>query len=411
MYELSRRDFIKHASLYSALGIVAPQFLTHTVEAAVQSIQGFDSDRVLVVVQLGGGNDGLNTLVPHTDDAYHRARPSIGLQKNNLLKISDDLGFNKSLVGLKELYDRGELGIIQGIGYPNPDRSHFRSMEIWHTASDSNEYESTGWIGRYFDHECSGSARPQVGVAIGKERPQAFESVKGYGVAFEDPTRFGWQEGEGHDTAANFKHLNSPEISAASNENLDFLRHVTSNAILSSKEVNEAAERAKRDMEPNRGRPVNQTLANVAALIKADLATRIYYVSSSGFDTHANQLGQHTNLLTEVGNSLLEFQNQLKKDGTADRVTTMVFSEFGRRVKENKSGGTDHGTAAPMFMMGSHVKAGLHGRTPSLTDLDEGDLKYTTDFRNVYANVLDDWFKTDSKEVLGKKFDGLGLIT
>ena len=411
MYEISRRDFMKHASVYSALGIVAPQFLTHTVEAAVQSIQGFNSDRVLVVVQLGGGNDGLNTLVPHTDDNYHRARPSIGLKEKDLLKVSDDLGFNKSLVGLKELYDRGDLGIIQGIGYPNPDRSHFRSMEIWHTASDSHEFESTGWIGRYFDHECSGSARPQVGVAIGKERPQAFEGLKGFGVAFEDPTKYGWQEGKGEDNAANFKHLNSPEVSAGNNENLDFLRHVTSNAIMSSKEVNEAADRAKRNMEPNRGRPVNQELANVAALIKADLATRIYYVSASGFDTHANQLGQHTNLLTSVGNSLLEFQNQLKKDGTADRVTTMVFSEFGRRVSENKSGGTDHGTAAPMFMMGSHVKGGLHGRTPSLTDLDEGDLKFTTDFRGVYANVLEDWFKTDSKEVLGKRFDSLGLVS
>lgn len=411
MYELSRRDFMKHASVYSALGIVAPQFLTHTVEAAAQSIQGFDSDRVLVVVQLGGGNDGLNTLVPHTDDNYYRARPNIGLKEKDLLKINDDLGFNKSLVGMKELYDRGELGVIQGIGYPNPDRSHFRSMEIWHTASDSDEYESKGWIGRYFDHECSGTARPQVGVAIGKERPQAFEGDRGFGVAFEDPTKYGWREGDGRDTESNFKHLNSPEISAAQNENLDFLRHVTSNAILSSKEVNEAADKAKRNMEPNRGRPVNQTLANVAALIKHDLATRIYYVSASGFDTHANQIGQHTNLLSGVGDSLLEFQNQLRRDGTADRVTTMVFSEFGRRVKENKSGGTDHGTAAPMFLMGSHVKGGLHGRTPSLTDLDEGDLKYTTDFRGVYANVLEDWFKTNSKDVLGKRFDSLGLIT
>lgn len=411
MYELSRRDFMKHASVYSALGIVAPQFLTHTVEAAVRSIEGFDSDRVLVVVQLGGGNDGLNTLVPHTDDNYHRARPNIGLKEKDLLRVTDDLGFNTSLVGMKELYDRGELGIIQGVGYPNPDRSHFRSMEIWQTASDSDEYESTGWIGRYFDHECSGSARPQVGVAIGKERPQAFEGERGFGVAFEDPSKYGWLEGEGMDTAANFKHLNSPEVSAAHNENLDFLRHVTSNAILSSKEVNEAAEKSKRNMSPNRGRPVNQTLANVAALIKHDLATRIYYVSASGFDTHANQTFQHKNLLSGVGDSLLEFQNQLKKDGTADRVTTMVFSEFGRRVKENRSGGTDHGTAAPMFLMGAHVKGGLHGRTPSLTDLDEGDLKYTTDFRSVYANVLEDWFKTDAKAVLGKRFDSLGLIT
>lgn len=406
---ISRRDFMKHATVYSALGAVAPHFLTQTVEAATGNITGFESDRVLVVVQLGGGNDGLNTLVPHTDDAYHRARPTIGLKENDLLKVNDDLGFHSSLTGLKSLYDNGDLAIVQGIGYPNPDRSHFRSMEIWHTASDADAFESSGWIGRYFDHECSGSARPQVGVAIGKERPQAFDGTKGYGVAFEDPSQYGWNEGAGDDSMKNFSTINK---ATADNDhhNLDFLRHVTSNAILSSKEVNEAAERAKRDMAPGRGRPINATLSNIASLIKHELATRIYYVSASGFDTHANQQGAHANLLSGVSQGLSEFQAQLKKDGTADRVTTMIFSEFGRRVSENKSGGTDHGTAAPMFLMGSNVNPGLHGRTPSLTDLDQGDLKFTTDFRNVYSTLLQDWLKTNPENVLGRKFDTLPLI-
>ncbi|MFP6583100.1 MAG: DUF1501 domain-containing protein [Candidatus Hydrogenedentota bacterium] len=409
MNPITRRDFMKHATVYSALGAVAPHFLTRTVEAATQSIAGFDSNRVLVVVQLGGGNDGLNTLVPHTDDAYHRARPSLGLKKTDILPITDDLGFNKSLVGLKNLYDNGDLAIIQGVGYPNPDRSHFRSMEIWHTASDSDQYDSTGWIGRYFDHECDGAARPQVGVAIGKERPQAFDGTEGFGVSFENPAQYGWNEGSSGDTTQNFTDINAPE-SKPKESNLDFLRHVTSNAILSSREVNEAAQRAKRDMAPRRGRPINATLSNIASLIKHDLATRIYYVSASGFDTHANQLGAHTNLLSQVSQGLSEFQAQLKKDGTASQVTTMIFSEFGRRVSENKSGGTDHGTAAPMFLMGENVTPGLHGRAPSLTDLDQGDLKFTTDFRNVYATLLKDWLHTDPKKILGQKFDTLPLI-
>lgn len=412
MHDLSRRDFLKHSSVYSALGVVAPQFLTRTAEAATQSIAGFDNDHVLVVVQLSGGNDGLNMLVPHTDDAYHRARPQIGLKKDRLIKLNDDLALNDKFAPMKNLYDNGQLSIIQGIGYPNPNRSHFRSMEIWHTASDSDEYLSNGWIGRYFDNECSGSAKPQVGVSIGKERPQVFTGEKGYGVAFEDPLRYGWNEGSGADTLENFTQIN--EAQSNDDDTIDFLRHVTSSAILSSQEVRDVAEKARKmDTTSNRKgrRPLSNTLSSIASLIQHDLATRIYYVSSGGFDTHAGQAGKHDLLLDGVASSLENFQKQLRKDGTAKRVTTLVFSEFGRRVTENKSGGTDHGTAAPMFLMGDNVNAGLHGETPSLTDLDKGDLKYTTDFRRVYASVLEDWFKVDASKTLGREFDPLKLFT
>jgi uncharacterized protein (DUF1501 family) len=410
MNSITRRDFFKNAAVYSALGTVAPQFLTHTVEAAAQqAIAGFDNDRVLVVVQLAGGNDGLNMLVPHTDDAYHRARPNISLKKDRLIRINDDLAFNHKFSGMKNLYDNGQLSMIQGIGYPNPDRSHFRSMEIWHTASDSDKYESTGWIGRYFDHECSGSARPQVGVSIAKEHPQAFASDKGFGVSFEDPKNFGWREGSGHDTAKSFASLNA--ATSDSDSNIDFLRHVTSNAIMSSKEVNKAAEMAGQEMNARGRTPLNRTLSNIAALIKNELSTRIYYVSAGGFDTHANQTGQHDNLLDQVSQGLSGFQDRLQKDGTSKRVTTMVFSEFGRRVSENKSGGTDHGTAAPMILIGDNVKPGLHGKTPSLNDLDKGDLKFTTDFRGAYSAVLENWFGVDSVPIIGKKFAPLDIIS
>lgn len=409
MNELTRRDFFKNAAVYSALGFVAPHFLTRTVEAATrQAIEGFDNDRVLVVVQLAGGNDGLNLLVPHSDDNYHRARPNIGLTSDQLIRINDDMSFNSKFSGMKNLYDNGQLAVIQGIGYPNPDRSHFRSMEIWHTASDSNEYKSTGWIGRYFDHECSGSARPQVGVSIAKEHPQAFYGEKGFGVSFEDPKNFGWQEGTGEATLDKFTQLNASN--SGSDSNIDFLRHVTSNAIMSSDEVNKAAEMAGQDMNPKGRTPLNRTLSNVAALIKSELSTRIYYVSASGFDTHANQVNQQNNLLDQVSKGLEGFQSQLRKDGTSNRVTTMVFSEFGRRVEENLSGGTDHGTAAPMFLMGDNVAAGLHGKAPSLSDLDHGDLKFTTDFRCAYSDVLENWFGVDSAPILGRKFDPLKII-
>ncbi len=406
---VSRRDFMKTAAVFSALG-VAPQFLTRTAEAAAQSIAGFKDDRVLVVVQLGGGNDGLNTLVPHSNDAYYRARPRLGLQGDKLLTLTDDIALNGRLEGLKRLYDDAKLAIVQGVGYPNPDRSHFRSMEIWHTASDSDDFLGAGWIGRYFDHECSGSARPQAGVALGKERPQAFDGEKGYGVAFENPANFGWQPGDGADSAAAFARLNARDLPSEGASNLDFLRHVTSDAIMSSKEVHEAAMRAGTMESPKGRQPLGLQLENVAALIRGGLQTRIYYVSIGGFDTHANQLGQQDNLLGQVGNALLAFQTRLRTDGTAGRVATMVFSEFGRRVEENKSGGTDHGTAAPMFLVGDAIKPGLHGVYPSLTALDHGDLVHTVDFRQIYSAVLSDWFAVDPKSVLGKEFKSLPII-
>ena len=400
---LSRRTFLKHAAMVSALG-VAPHFLTRVTEGAEPIIHGFKDDRVLVVVQLGGGNDGINTLVPYGDDHYYRLRPRLGLKADRLLRIDDHLAFNSRLDGLMRVYDNGELAIVQGVGYPNPDRSHFRSMEIWHTASDSDEYLGTGWVGRYFDNCCSGDARPQVGVAVMAERPQAFDGENGFGIAFENPHRYGWVEGQGLDTKASFEAINAR--AASQHDTLDFLRHTTSNAVKSSDEVREAARAAGIKINSGKG----QELQTVAALIRAGLSTRIYYASAGGFDTHANQLGQHDNLLAGVGKSLHEFQETLKRDGTADRVTTLVFSEFGRRVAENASGGTDHGTAAPMFVMGTQVRAGLHGSTSRLSDLDSGDLKYTTDFRGVYASLLQHWFNVDPVQVLGKSFEMLSIL-
>lgn len=404
---LSRRSFMQHMAVFSGLGL-APKFLTDAYADPAQVIQGFNDDRVLVVVQLGGGNDGLNTITPFEDDLYYKARPKIGLKQNRLLKLNDQLGMNDSMKALMPFYDNGNLAVIQGVGYPNPDRSHFRSMEIWHTGSDSDEFLGDGWIGRYFDNNCNGSAQPQVGLALDAERPQAFGSALGYGVSTNDPSKFGWNAGNGPDTPDAFEAINR---GPASNKTLDFLRHTTTAAIESSGEVRDAAKRGKIVMPSSGGRAakVNQ-LDTVAGLIRGGLATRIYYVSTSGFDTHAGQLGKHEQLLGGVADSLARFQKQLENDGTADRVTTMVFSEFGRRVGENGSGGTDHGTAAPMFLLGKSVQGGVHGQTPSLSDLDRGDLKYSTDFRRIYATLLDNWLHADSAKILDQSFEKMNLI-
>lgn len=402
----TRRQFLQQTAVFSALGF-APQFLARAAAPELRAIEGFKDDRVLVVVQLGGGNDGLNTLVPHGDDAYHRARPKLGLNKDQLLPLNDYCALNHKLAGLRRLYDDGLLGIVQGVGYPNPDRSHFRSMEIWQTASDADAYLGHGWIGRYFDNQCSGSARPQAGLAIGQERPQAFEGARGFGVAAENPLKFGWELGDTFQDEHYFEMVNTP--AGEGNTTLDFLRHTAMNALHGSRQVRAAAARGKvGQLNPQR-KGLSQ-LDAVAGLIRGGLETRIYYVSTSGFDTHANQPTQHDGLLAQVGDALEKFQRQLEADGTAERVVTMVFSEFGRRVHENGSGGTDHGTAAPMFLMGRGIKPGLHGQAPSLTELDDGDLKYTTDFRGVYGAILKDWFDTDPAAVLGHSFEGPRVI-
>lgn len=404
---LNRRDFLHRVAVFSAAGM-APRFLMAASADEVNAIEGFKDDRVLVVVQLGGGNDGLNTVVPHGLDDYYRARPKLGLKGDEILRLNDELALNSKLTDLMRLYDDGKLGIVQGVGYPNPDRSHFRSMEIWQTASESDEYLSRGWIGRYFDNCCEGAPRPQAGVAIG-DRPQAFDGEKGIGISTTDPGKFGWQPGKGADMTAAFNALNHE--APAGSPVLDFLQHTATNAIMSSKEVQEAARRGGVEApQPGGGRRGAPQLATVAGLIRGGLQTRIYYVSVGGFDTHANQADQHGRLLQQFSTAMAEFQAQLERDGTADRVTTMVFSEFGRRVHENGSGGTDHGTAAPLFLVGKHVKPGIHGAMPSLTDLDDGDLKHTVDFRAVYATLLQDWFAADPVKVLGKPYDTLGLL-
>ncbi len=414
----TRREFMANCGVVTA-GMTLPAFLTGTIAAAAESagweagsgapLPGFKDDRVLIVVQLSGGNDGLNTVIPYSDDAYHRNRPRLAVPKAKQLRLDDEVAFHENMKSMKTLWDSGKLSVVEGVGYPNPNRSHFRSMEIWQTSVDSNKFEASGWLGRYFDNHCNGEPQPTAGVFLGGELPQAFFGRKGMGVAFKTPDNFGYVAGKKGDDSRNYRAMNRPDTQNA-NRTLDFVRHVTDNANISTDRIQKIAKTSKNAIEYPRTR-FAQDLAGVARMIVGGLPTRVYYVALSGFDTHANQQGSHERLLTEFSDGVAALYLDLREMGISERVTIMSFSEFGRRVAENASGGTDHGTAGPMFVIGDNVRPGLHGIRPGFEKLDQGDLIHTTDFRSVYSTVLADWFDIDAATVLGREFERLNFIS
>jgi uncharacterized protein (DUF1501 family) len=435
----TRREFLRSTLLGSALSWTVPTFLANTFSAmhadaadsATQIATGKDAN-ILVVLQMAGGNDGLNTVVPFANDHYRKARPRLGLGEKDILKISDEIGLHKSLTGFQELYDAGQLALIQGIGYPNPNRSHFRSTEIWQTASDSERFENTGWLGRYFDNTCAG-CDPTVAVTLGRQMPQAFAAKNPKGICFDSPQNYRFQKGdkpgpgEMDTTEESYRKLNAIDEAQMENSGgsigalhghskhagspLDFIERTALDAQLSSEKVRAIASRVE-NKATYPGSQLANSLKMVAKLIGGGLPTRVYYVSQGGYDTHTNQTGTHERLLADLGGAVKAFVEDLKAQGNLERVLVMTFSEFGRRVAENASGGTDHGAAAPMFIMGSKVKAGVLGNYPSVApaDLNQGDLKYTVDFRSVYAGVLEQWLKTKSEPVLGRKFEPLPIV-
>jgi uncharacterized protein (DUF1501 family) len=437
----TRRKFLRTSMLGAAATWTLPVFLEKTffaldalaAGAATQTVTGKDGT-ILVVLQMAGGNDGLNMIVPYADDAYHVARPQLRLSADQILKIDNHIGLNPKLTGLKSLYDDGHAAIVQGVGYPNPNRSHFRSTEIWQTASDADRTASDGWLGRYFDNCCAG-ADPTVGVAIGEETPQAFAAKNPTGVTFSRPEQFRFrpsEPGKGQMSAEEifFRQLNESGAgeesgNVASNaggsigaipgktrndlSTLDFLQRTALDAQLSSDKILAIARKYQSTVSYPQGQ-LAASLNIIARMIAGGLPTRVYYASQGGFDTHAGQVNTHERLMGEFNDAVAAFVADLKQQRNFERVLLMTFSEFGRRVQENANGGTDHGAAAPMFVLGGGVKAGLFGKYPSLTDLDHGDLKFNTDFRSVYGTVLDRWLKAPSELVLGRKFPALGIV-
>ena len=426
----TRREFLRTGLLGGSLSWTLPAFLSRTMQtlhaqadgALIQGVTGRDGN-ILVVLQLAGGNDGLNTVIPTGNDEYRKARPTLGLTDNSILRIDPATGLHPSLSGLASAYQDGHLAIVQGVGYPNPNRSHFRSTEIWATAVDSDKSSTTGWIGRYFDNACSG-CDASVGIATASQLPQSFAAATPKGVLYQggggtkkktskkkgsnlsdsDASMMSMEEDDAGEAGGSIGMLNGPgnlgKMSA-----LDFLERTEMDAKVSQQEIANASSKAKNSV-PFPGSRLGQNFAMISRLIAGGMPTRIYYLSLGGFDTHTQQTDAHARLLKEMGDAVSAFLADLKAQGNLGRVTLMTFSEFGRRVKENASGGPDHGAAAPLCLAGGGVKAGLLGQMPSLApkDLFDGDVKYNTDFRSVYATVLEKHLGVKSTPILKKDF-------
>jgi uncharacterized protein (DUF1501 family) len=402
----TRRSFIQTCAGTTAaisLGAVAPQFFQN-MACAAEAAKG---ENILVVLQLTGGNDGLNTIVPFKNEAYKKARPKLGIAADKVLKINDELGFHPSLKGLAKLLESGKLAIVQGVGYPEPNRSHFESMDIWHTCARKGGPRQSGWLGRYLDGLKDADT---PGIHLGEDQqPLAIVAEKTRCPSISSPEKFRLQDGGAPEVKEAITQ-NAQASREGKNDLLAFLQTSTTSALTSSERISKALE------APSRGanypdHALGKKFKTAAQLIAAEMPTRVYYFDLDGFDTHAQQPDAHAGLLHQFSASVESFLDDLTKMGQSKRVTVMAFSEFGRRVAENASDGTDHGAAGPMFLLGDSVKPGLVGELPSLTDLDDGDLKFQIDFRQVYAAILKDWLKAASFEVLGGRFEPISIFS
>ncbi|NOT76916.1 MAG: DUF1501 domain-containing protein [Cyclobacteriaceae bacterium] len=392
---MSRRGFLKTSALITSGSLLIPQFLK-----AMEAENVSDSEKILIIIQLSGGNDGLNTIIPYRNDVYYRMRPSIGITKEQALKGTDELGFNPAMSKFKELYDQGFVTVINNVGYPNPDRSHFRSMDIWQTASQSDEYLSTGWIGRYLDSNCEGCGS-HTAVEIDDSLSLALRGERVKGMAIKDPAKLYQATQSSFYKKVSENHADEP--------NVEYLYKTMAETVSNAAYIYDKSKISRSGLEyPNN--EFAKRLKTIAELIQSGIKTKVYYASLTGFDTHVRQTAQQERLLTTYSEAVNTFVKDLKATGNFDRSVIMTFSEFGRRVEENASGGTDHGTANNLFLMGGKLKTpGFFNKTPDLLRLDQGDLMYEVDFRQVYATMLKNWLGTDSK-IIGTGFPSLALV-
>ncbi|HQY40617.1 MAG TPA: DUF1501 domain-containing protein [Ferruginibacter sp.] len=393
-----RREFIQTGSLATA-SLMFPKFL----KAFEHKNLVPPGNKVMVVIQFSGGNDGLNTVIPISNDIYYKERPRLGIQKADALQITTDAGLNPALSAFRELYDNGNLSILNSVGYPNPDRSHFRSMDIWQSASNANDYINTGWVGRYLDAQCSGCDKPTQAVEIDDMLSLALKGNKQKGLAFTDPRRLYSSSNESFYKEISKEHVNSEAA-------VDYLYKTMGDTISSANYIFEQSKlRPSSASYPSTKLAAN--LKTIASLIMSDINTKVYYVSLGSFDTHINQAAQQTRLFTELNDAIKAFTGDLKKNNRFEDVLIMTFSEFGRRVSQNASNGTDHGTANNMFFIGGDLKQkGLINTMPNLADLNSGDLKHQVDFKAVYATLLNKWLQTDDEAILGKNYQHLDFI-
>lgn len=397
---IKRRKFIQTGSLVSASALL-PKFLKAWEQPFAQQIA--EKPKVLVVLQLSGGNDGLNTLIPVRNDIYYKNRPRLGIAKEKALLLTEDAGIHPDLPLFKELYDKGHLAVLNEVGYPNPDRSHFRSMDIWHTASKSNEYLNTGWLGRYLDAQCNGCAHPSAVLEIDDMLSLASKGADYKGIAFTNTQRL-------YNTARQklFEQLSNAH--SAEHGVADYLYKTLADTESCAEYIFEKSSMYQSalnypDTDLGRG------FKTIASLIASDINTTVYYISHGSFDTHVVQEMQQSRLFKQMNDALSVFVKDLQAMHRFEDVLLFTFSEFGRRVKQNASGGTDHGTANNMFFMSGALKQkGILNAMPLLTDLKDDDLQFKTDFRDVYATILKNWLKADDQALLNYKAKHLSFI-
>lgn len=387
---MNRRNFINLTGTFTGGMLVLPSFL-HAFGTQDNLVIG---EQCMVFVQLNGGNDGLNTFIPYEDPLYYDFRTKIALNKDAVIGKNKGMAFHPALKDFAQMQQNGDLTVIQNVGYPQPVRSHFRSQEIWQTAVDSNKYINEGWLGRYLDLQCH-DHQPTAGINLDSIDNLALKGMEPNSITVKDPDRF--------------KVKSNKEIEKLSdNPQLDFVRKIAYSVVEGSDDIQNALKQSKTEISyPKTG--LSKNLEWIARLVKGNLNSKVYYTSLGGFDTHDNQLSIHERKLTELNNALFSFYNDLKQAQLLQNVTVVVFSEFGRRVKDNGSG-TDHGTAAPMFIIGGNNKGTILGKNPNLADLDNGDLKHEIDFRSVYASLLQQKMDFDYSKIGIKNLPVSGLF-
>lgn len=397
---IKRKEFIQIGSLATA-SMLLPRFLK-----AFESKNAVPpGNKVAIVLQLSGGNDGLNTVIPFQNDLYYKARPALGIASSKVLKLSDEVALHPALSAFRQLYDEGNLGIINSVGYPNPDRSHFRSMDIWQSASTSDQYLSSGWIGRYLDAQCHQCDKPTQAIEIDDVLSLALKGNEMNGLAVKDPKRL-----YGTSNEAFFKDIRAGYVAPHHDQPVDYLYKTLAETLSSADYIFRQSRLHPTNAEYPRTE-LGNSLKTIASLIFSDINTKIYYVSLGSFDTHVNQSAQQQRLFTEMNNAIAAFVNDLKANHRFEDVLLFTFSEFGRRVAQNASNGTDHGTANNMFLVSGGLRQkGLINPVCDLADLQDGDLKFKVDFKEVYATILNKWLDADDAGILGKKYTHMQFI-
>lgn len=366
---MNRRNFLTLAGTFTGGALLLPDFL-HAFGSQRNLVIG---EQCLVFIQLNGGNDGLNTYIPYDNPLYYELRTKIAISKDNVIGKNKGMAFHPALKNFADMQQNGDLSILQNVGYPEPNRSHFRSQEIWQTASNSNQYLSEGWLGRYLDLQCK-EHQPTAGVNLDSIDNLALKGNEPNFVTVKDPNRF------------KIKDDKDNLVKLSDNPQLDFVRKIAHSVTEGSDEIQNALSKSTSELSYPKTN-LGKNLEWIARLIKGNLNSKVYYTSQNGYDTHDNQLAIHQRNLEELNNAVFSFYNDLKKADLLQNITVVIFSEFGRRVRDNGNG-TDHGTAAPMFIIGGNNKGKIIGNNPNLSDLDQGDLKYEIDFRSIYGRLL-----------------------